>query len=104
MAKERDTMHDQWSYQCTVFSEHLKSVFGIDITNDVPDIHHLLFCYRCKRVIDKSVHDQHHRAPYKSSCSSGRPMTKKNVRCICVYMYMDIIIVTLYHPDMSSQE
>ena len=33
----------------------LNSVFWIDITNDVPDIHSLMFCYRCKRVIDKSV-------------------------------------------------
>ena len=27
------------SHQCTVFSEHLNSVFGIAITNDVLDIH-----------------------------------------------------------------
>ena len=31
------------SYQCTVFSKHLNNVFGIAITNDVPDIHPLLF-------------------------------------------------------------
>ena len=37
------------SYKCTESSERLNSVFNIDITNDLPEIHPLLVCYLCKR-------------------------------------------------------
>ena len=80
------------SYQCTVFSEHLNSVFGIAIT-----IHPLLFCYRCKRVIDKSVHAQHNLASYKTSTIVLKwEAHDEEKECLvslsCTCMYMDIII------------
>ena len=101
------------SYQCTVFSEHLNSVFGIDITNDVPDIHPLLFCYQCKQVIDKSVHAQYHLAPYKTSTILFKWEAHDEKECMisvpCTCMYMDIIMhgnitIQICHPKRGTRK
>ena len=79
------------SYECKVFAKHLHSVFGFDITHDVPDIHPLFFSYRCKLVIDKSLHAEHHLSPYKSSTTVYVWQAHNEECCkvlIHVHMYM----------------
>ena len=98
------------SYQCTVFSEHLNSIFAIDITNDVPDIHPPLFCYQCKRVIDKSVHAQHHLAPSKASTNvfKWEAHDKRYMLSVpCKCMYMDSLLLPLTsrcHPKRGARK
>ena len=41
------------SYKCTEFSERLNSVFNIDITNYLPEIHPYCFVICAKGVMDR---------------------------------------------------
>ena len=53
MAKEK---RKRPSYKCAEFSEcRLNNVFNIDISNDLPKIQPLFFCYLCERVMVQHI-------------------------------------------------
>ena len=41
-------------YPCSDYEESLKTVFGIDTTQDSPDIHPEYFCHACKNVLHRA--------------------------------------------------
>ena len=41
-------------YPCSKYEESLKMVFGIDTTQDSPDIHPEYFCHACKNVVHRT--------------------------------------------------
>ena len=96
------------SYKCTEFSERLSSVFSIYITNDVLEIHPLLFCYLCKQVMDRCTTHYSSTNIYQWEAHTDEGCMVKKLICILictctVYMYMHMKCIML-HPDLSTYE